>query len=253
MKTPLRSVLFTALLAASAHGQETRLAVTPVECVFTLAVEELPKRHQPWSWDTENTTGCKITYAITGKNIASVDSASLDITAITDGEGNDLLAYARKDKNSLKLGGVGTGGDGDERYATINIFIPTEKPMTLPNVTGTVNVRIAEKTETQTLTFNTAEKGVEQTAGPFTVSIPNEKNRISFGEGFQMKMKGDERLLKEVKLTSGGKEINNNGRSSGSKEATLYFAETPATPEFTLSVTYYTDLQEVPVRIGGNF
>jgi hypothetical protein len=193
---------------------------------------------------------CIVTYGFKVDNCVEIKHGSLNLTAITDEDGNDLLEFARgRDGYIARVPNVSIGNSG---IATFNIEVVTEKPMTLPKVTGTVNIRTAGNTETETLIFNTGDTGVEQTAGPLAFAINNEDFRFRefrINE-FSMEMKGDEKLAKEVVLNANGKQIPNRGTSHINEKRLYHFANTPATPEFTLTGTYYTDLQEVSVAFG---
>jgi hypothetical protein len=231
----------------AAEDEDAPLAIKPVKYTFTL--EEIDNFNYQG-------VGCEIEYGITGSNIASVNTDALNITAVTDADGNDLLAFAsrgrrRGNHNQFLNRSSGTYGDG--KRATFSLFIPTENPMTLPKISGTINIRTAGQAETETLTFKTGEAGIEQMAGPFAFSIDDdEKTLRTWGfSKFAMTMKGDNKHIKSVALNAGGKKIDNRG-SSSNKETTIYFfADAPTTSEFTLTVVYYTDLRETPLSLDG--
>ena len=237
-----RLLFFPALLLAvlCASAQDNAFVATPITYTFFLTDDEN---------FCDNGMGCQITYGITGENIAEIERDSRRITSITDENGKDLLAYNR--------GGpkwnLGPTVYNDGKRAEFHVFIATKSPLVLPKIAGTINVRTASQLETQTLTFKTADKGVEQTAGPFTFFIYDESTRAHrfANDIFTMVIQGDYNLLKEVAIIADGEKIRSGSHTPEKGKTYYYFNEAPATAEFTLSVTYHADMQVVPVRFGG--
>ncbi len=234
-------LLLSALLTGiTCLAQNATLAAKPLQYTFTLpAIEALPFDVKPFG--ASDKPGCEITYLVIGNGLTDIDRDSIQIDAIATKDGKDL-SKDNRGRASWKLSGFTKVSD-DGKYATFSIFVATENPMTIPTIKGSITAKSAGKTETKTLTFKAADKGVEQKAGPFTFAISKE-------DDFGILMKGDRGLVTELTINAGGKVIKKQGYF-GSPTTTAYqFADTPTTPEFTLSVTYFTDQQNLKVTIG---
>ena len=261
-KFAILPTLFAAVHCASA--QETGLVAKPIE--YTLNVQ--PLDHVPFGLMRSSAPiGCGVTYLvsngnmtanedqqtlvgmfhdniITGDGITAINGDSIVIDSITDNDGKNL-ALDDRGLTTWKFASSHVSRNGS--CATFTIFVATEAPFTIPNIKGFVNATIMDKTQTQTqiLTFKTDEKGQEQKAGP--LSFSNYKNPYS---EFSIQVKGNLQLVRKIEVNAGGKIIKQKG-SSGSPGVTTYeFDSAPKTPEFTLSVTYYTDMKEVSVPFG---
>jgi len=266
----MNKLLFSAFLltAFCASAQNGGLTAKPVRYLFNLPdIEGLPQGLIMNSWGNEK-AGCEITYLIAGENISAIEEKSVSITSITTKDGKDLSKDTRG-RAAWKLGPFPKASD-DGSYAVFSLFVPIEGAMTVPIVKGSITVKAAGKTETQTLTFKTANKGVEQKTGPFTFAVADDAKDgdddtmrgFGFG-GFGITMTGDMNLIADISINAGGRtikrqghmSINNQTTKDGkldlSKQTTTYqFASAPRTPEFTLTVTYFTDMRDVPVAIG---
>ena len=258
MRTLLFSALFLTALCAAAQNEG--LTAKPIRYTFNLPdIEKLPQNLRPMGINNDR-AGCDITYLITGSNLAELDRDSINITSITTKDGKDISKDSRG-RAAWKFDGFFAKISDDGKYATFSIFVPLEgATLMLPTVKGTITAKTAGKTETATLTFKTAEKGKEQKAGPFSFAIADKAKKgddmmMGFGfgqDGFGMSMKGDGSLIAEIVITAGGKKIKKNGHMSSGNQTTYLFESVPATPEFTLTVTYFADMKDVPVTIGSH-
>ncbi len=62
-------------------------------------------------------------------------------------------------------------------------------------------------------------------------------------------MTGDRSLITEIAIEAGSKKIKQVGYQSMNNETAYLFETAPTTPEFTLSVSYFTDMKTAPVMI----
>jgi hypothetical protein len=265
---PALAVLVTALsaaLAAPAQDAAGPVAI-PVKCTYRY-IDTQPKEPQTrFAFDPfEKKTGCLITYLIAYENIKEIDTSSIAVTSITTGDGTEMPLKDSKGNPSWKSdGATHTYLGGKDAHILFTLFIPTDPgfifatPKKAINVKGTISVTTGgEKTETETLTFKTAEKGQEQTAGPFTFSIPGADDHMTGflkrQSHFVIQVEGDTKLIKDIFLTAGGQKITSQGSGSlgeRPKRIVYIFASAPATPEFTLTVSYYTDGKTLTVPFG---
>ena len=252
----MRKLLVSALLltALCASAQNEGLTAKPIRYTLNLpGMEGLPPNLKPMGINSDK-AGCEVTYLITGSNLADIDRDAITVTSITTKDGKDISKDSRG-RASWKYDGFFAKVSDDGKYATFSIFVAIEgTTLMIPNIKGTINAKVAGKTETQTLTFKITEKGKEQKAGPFTFAIADKAKKddmMGFGqEGFGMTMKGDKNLITEITINAGGKNIKQNGWMGFDNLITYNFASAPTTPEFTLTVTYFTDMKNVPVTIG---
>jgi hypothetical protein len=268
IKFTIIPTLLAASLCAFAQddAQENTIVAKPLEYKFMLpAIKEMPRFYNPGS---ENKVGCEIVYLLTSGNaetvIKEVKSQNIRIDSITDNEGKDL---SRNNNGKKVWHAWGKSGHG---YTALVVFVETETPMLLPTLKGSVTVKAASNPETKNLVFKTAEKGQEQKAGPFTFTIEendaiekrktwnssarsgdnNPQDRILIG------IHGNLNLFNSLTLDEGGKNREYTARHEVhdtllSKDTIIYtFSPAPKTPEFTFSVMYYTEVNEVSVPFG---
>ncbi|MCL1887952.1 MAG: hypothetical protein FWF96_03665, partial [Kiritimatiellaeota bacterium] len=247
-----------------AAAQDAPLTATPVQ--YTLVMPEAECVRESGIWIPHDKTGCEINYAIKGNGLVDVDQESLAITSITSRDGRDLS----KDKNgqpTWRLVTHATQLSRNRDYANIKVFVATDEPLEIPVVKGSVTCFCADNPLTETVDFATDEKEVEKQLGPLAFSIPDDKDKstlggairftfnnqtvMKVGDAFFILMKGDRTLVTQIKIISGDQEFNSVGSMFTDNQTTYYrFAAKPETPEFTLSVTYYTDMREVVCAIG---
>jgi hypothetical protein len=238
-KLLLIPALFLGFLPASA--QNTQVVAKPIQYTFTMPdAVGLDFKLKPMN--AGETTGCEIFYLVTGNNLTEVDRDSINITSVTTRDGKDI-SKDNRGRPTWKIGAFPRVSD-DGKQAVFSIFIATEASLAAPAIKGGVNIKSAGKTETETLTFKTADKGKEQKAGPVTFAI--DKDDDDFG----IVMKGDRSLISEISITAGGKKIKQNGYMGMNNKTTYSFASEPNTAEFTLSISYSADLKNVPVTLG---
>jgi len=280
-------LLLPALLLAAfcASAQDKEVSAKPIQYTFNLpSIDALPK-HMRYS-RYEN-IGCEITYFVVCDGLVSIEHDSLTITAVTDKDGKDISKDTRG-RDAWKSKGASTTTTDGNTYATFSIFVPTGAPMEVPVVKGTITAKVAGKTEAQFLNFKTAEKGVAQKAGPFTFAIADDTKEDAednanlrifrggkmdgrAGGGLDITMEGDRSMIKDVTLNDGGKTLRamgmgstrmssstsffsqttKNGQTDTTKQTTTYsFFPAPTTPEFTLTVTFYTEMLDVTIALG---
>ena len=238
----IASAMFVASINASA--QEAKPAETPaakpIQYVFTTPdAVKLPFDVKPMGPDK---VGCEITFLVTGENLTGIEDDAVNITSITAGGGKDITKNSRG-RDAWKLDTFRKKVSQDGKYATFSVFVETETPLTSPNINGTVTVKTSGEVKTETLTFETTQKGAEQKAGPLTFAIDDYKS-------FQIRMKGNKNLISEIKIIAGGKTIKQQGWSGFNDQWTYTFSSAPTTPEFTLSVSYFDDVKDVVYKIG---
>ena len=269
-KLCLLALLLTALCAPAQNAEPV---AKPLQYTFNLpTIAELPQHVRSMRYES---IGCEITYLVVCDGLVSIDTDTLKITSITSKDGKDLPLTDSRGLKSWKFRGSSMTGSDRNPCITFSVFFPTEAPMEVPVVKGTLTAKVADKTEVQFLNFKTAEKGVAQKAGPFTFAIAEDDkdnadgNRRVGGGGrddrFQMIMDGDRRLIKEITIKDGKSTIRSlagflNGKNTvrstagfpmGTNQQTLYtFFSVPTTPEFTLTVTFYTDMKDMPITLG---
>jgi hypothetical protein len=238
-------LLLTSALCAYAQDEEDEaLTAEPIKFTLNLpSIEGLPQKF------SRETVGCEITYFVPHDRRINIENDSLKITSVTNKDGKDISKDSRG-RNAWKFGGTHTSTFNRDTYTTFSIFIPTETPLDIPVVKGTLTAKVAGKTEAQFLNFKTDEKGVEQKVGPFTISIKDEDN-------FAIHLKGDTELLSEISLSAGGQKIHQRGSSSSMSvnngvrtSETTYTYPKPTTLEFTLTVTFFTEMKDVSITLG---
>ena len=242
-KRSLLPALFTAVLCASA--QEAGLVAKPIRYAFnTQNLADLPMGVRLHT--AGDTIGCEVTYLVMGDGLTAINHDSIDIHSITDKDGKDL-ARDYRGLATWKFGQFPVISD-DNAYAFFSIFVATDDPLTVPHIKGSIHAATVNKTkiQTETLTFNTAGKNQGQKIGPFSFSI-HESPLYAFA----IRMKGNRHLLVDgIKVNAGGKAVKQNGWGASPGETTYQFDDAPKTPEFTLSVSYYTEMKDVTVTFG---
>ena len=244
MKKLLVFPLVAAMLggAATASAQNEKLAAKPIVYTFVMPeVETLPFNLKPMGVEK---TGCQITFLLAGNGLTDIGRDAVSITSITAPDGKDISKNSRG-RDAWEFNSFSANVSDDGKQAVFTIFVATEKPLTTPAINGSVTVKAAGATKTETVTFKTADMGKEQKAGPFTFACENDDD-----DDFQIIMKGDRSLVSEMKVTAGGREIKQQGFFGFNNQTTYSFASAPTTPEFTLTVTYYTELRDVVYTIG---
>jgi len=262
----MRKLLFTVLLAAAlcATAQDEAVVAKPVKytCVFSEPDAEGLSGNGIWG----NGTGCQIDYLVTLDGITEIDSKSLTVFSLTTRDGKTLPKdYRGRGSKWSKGQGIevaNTGSRNGKGDTTISIFVPTEEPLTVPVINGTINAKVGGETATQTLTFKTADNGAKQEAGPFTFAVgvdagDNDFKRLhDAGFPFAISITGDRNQIKSLTIEDAdGKALQNRGTSSysvgkGKPKTTYNYSSAPTTPEFFITVTYFTDLREVPITFG---
>jgi hypothetical protein len=266
---------------ASAQGAAS-VAAAPIQYAFNLPkIEGLPMNLRPMG---EDKIGCKITYLVAGNGITEIVSDSLKIESITSKDGKDISKNNRG-RDAWSMDRFPRISD-DGKLATFSIFVATDAPTVMPNIKASLNMKSADRTETARLAFKTSEKGKTQKAGPLTFSVAKntsggsgmfsfdsiitissidgeddgedddkdggeeEEEEDDDDDDFNILMKGDISLVAEIKLEAGGKTISRSGHMSFNNKTTYSFSSKPATPDFTLVVTYFADIADTKITIG---
>jgi hypothetical protein len=268
-KLCLFALLLTALCAPAQDGGPV---AKPLQYTFNLpSIEELPKSMR---YSRYENIGCEITYLVVCDGLVSIDSDSIKITSITSKDGKDLPLKGNFGRNSWNYKGSTASSTDRNPCITFSVFFPTETPMEVPVVKGTITAKVAGMLEAQVLNFKTAEKGVAQKAGPFTFAMADDTKEDADGNvnlrlfggdrkgGFKMTMEGDGSLIKDITINDGGKTIRQmghssfftqttrNGQADANKQTIYSFFPAPTAPEFTLTVTYFSEMLDVPVTLG---
>jgi hypothetical protein len=256
-KLLLATLLVSALCATAQVGE---VVIKPVKYTCTFSTPDGDKLYPHGGhglWGSE--TGCEIQYLVTGhENVAEVDSQSLNIISLTDKDGKPLNKDYKgrgrwasgADASIQTLGSTYINGKKvEENRILLKIFIPTEEAMVIPYVRGVIDVQLGGNPETQTLTFKTDEKIEGKEVGPFTLVVNGDEDKT----GLSIKLKGDPTLIKETTFKDAdGKDVRWNGGSSSRGGDDSYWQRTfgtTKTPEITFTVTYYTEMQLMPITI----
>ena len=246
--------LLSAALCASAQDEDEGWVATPIQytCTYTL-----PKAKDLRFFIGQKKTGCEISYMIEGDSIIDIDKESLKITSVTTEDGKDITAFAldARDRNPYPPTLTYFNHPrpffhrmNEPKFTTFSVFVETEAPLTIPKIKGTVTAKIAKGAEFANLTFKTDEKDQEQAAGPLTFSIATRQK--GWQDQFGITVKGNLNLLKSLSVSAGGKTLQQGGNSSTTDTATYYFNTTEPPPEFIVSITYFSDIQDVSVTLG---
>jgi len=255
-----------AVVAVNVSAQNEGIVVEPIQFHYEHTVtlpsaDDLPVIFRHWNWNNTK-TGCKITYVAKGKNIIDITTNAFTVTSITSKDGKDLLEdkdgwglvssweillNESRTSNWYKLLRFKNEIPNDLSYVSFTLFVTTPTPMLHPNVKGTVNIRVAGKIETETLTLKADEKGKEQKVGPLTLSVSDSKFNAN---GLEVSVRGDGSLLSNLTLMADGKKSEQYGSSSSSFLSTYTFRFVPGASEYTLSVSYFADIKEVAVPFG---
>jgi len=108
-----------------------------------------------------------------------------------------------------------------------------------------------------------ADIGVKQEVGPFTFAVGVDENDDDFKHlnaddyPFSISMTGDATLYKSLTVEDAdGKELKHRGSQSisgmGKSKTTYLYPSAPKTPEVFITVTYFTDMRDVPITLGQN-
>ena len=266
-KLLLPTLLLTALCATAQQIGE--LVARPIKYTCIYATPEGEKLNRYGTGIHGFDTGCQITYLLSGDpgdgySVATIDSQGLTIISMTDKDGNALSQNVPpRQKNAWPKDGVSCMGSSsyNEKAITFDIFVRTEEPMIIPIIKGKATAMVGGGLETQTLTFKTDDKETAQEAGPLTFSLsdPDKGKKTRFGGStsfgtehpFNIYMKGDRGLVKKMTVKDAdGKEMTSRSTHSYDKKICYGYSAIPATPEFTITVTYFTTMQDVPVTLG---
>jgi hypothetical protein len=262
LKLLLPALLFPTL-CATAQDEELGEALTakPIQytCTYTLPEAKDLFSGGKIRFFNDRGTGCEITYVITDGNLMDIDKESLEITSVTTEDGKDITAFAlgARSRNHAYANAIqyhnfsySPFGTDQKEYTTFSFFVATETPLIIPKVKGFATAKVAKSAEFANLTFKTDEKGQEQAVGTLTFSVAEDRGGDFGGNRFGITLKGNMSLIKSMSLSAGGKTLRSAGHSSSNDQGTYYFSPVPTTPEVILSITYYTDIQDIPIILG---
>ncbi|MCL1909980.1 MAG: hypothetical protein FWG05_03485 [Kiritimatiellaeota bacterium] len=240
-------ILTAALFAGCAGEQEPeseagdRIVAQPVRYAFNMpGADEMPHEHLGGLRD-EHKPGCYVTYLVESENLIGFVGDSIAVKSIVSENGKDISKNKTGDPAWWISKDIKVSSNG--KSALFSIFVATEKPMTLPIINGTVIMKTAGAVKTETLTFSSVERGMDQRAGPLKISVNPELKHV------HVYVNGDTHLIREIRNKSDGKILICVGTSFTTGTKTYIFDKEPTTPEIDLEVTYYADIVNMTVDI----
>ena len=239
------------MLAGCADKRETEpdeapeggLVAKPMRYMFNMpAAQNIPNDVRFTEHSLDYKTGCFVKYLVEGDDFIGFADNSLEIKSIvtekgveipTTGEDAHVWKHSRLDNRLAK----------DGKSASFTIFTATENPMTVPKIKGSIVMMTATATTTETLVFATSDKGEKhaQSAGPLTVYINPHYFSVCVGGAYE--------LVREVKIKSDGKHIEQLGGGWNNTTKTFGVRSDPTTAEIEVEITYYTDVVNKTVHM----
>jgi hypothetical protein len=290
-KIVLISIMLGGSIASLAQSNAVPVA-TPLQYTLTLPTVKDAPFDVTLRLGGDNKPGCKITYLVSGENIISIDKDSVKIDSVTGSDGKDLSKNSRGRASWSFDSAHNVSDDGGHAFFSIFVDtesgagIPNIKGSIGAKVarkpeTKTLAFKTGEKGQAQDagpLSFSVADKATdigkpgEQSfersflSASFTSSFNGSSRSRKFSSStsssssfdddevndFGILMEGDKRLVKEISINDGGKKIKQRGFRNSGDQTVYSFSKAPAAPEFTLTVTYLDDIQDVEIVFGEN-